>query len=309
MDVEGFLRLPGVVSNTGATGAEIAAFEAQTGLTMLPELQELYAASNGFAINRNGWMRLNTLEEVARYDDSFRRFALPGQWGYFAFTDRNDSNPHCVCCDGPAKGYIVRVKHDDVAAIEYRNLDSFLRTLRDVIELPESDDGPSLWNLPRDFYPDTSDRTVEDVATAHRLLAFASALEENTIERADAERWAITLFSENEIGEIAHLLDVGDEYRREEALAKLTPMTSPTARTAIQQHRREMREFNRQVVAALKQAGLDVAEVTERGLRIEPGRVWLNVAMFFTHRRRPTILADVVQRGCELIAYKTQGKT
>jgi hypothetical protein len=72
-------------------------------------------------------------------------------------------------------------------------------------------------------------------------------------------------------------------------------------------NRREVGEFSRQVVNALKQAGLTVAEVKDGCPRIEPGHVWLNIPMFFTHRRSPTILADIVQRARELIALKTQG--
>ena len=310
IDITSFLRLPGVTPNPGATPDEIAAFEALTGVTLLPELRQLYAASNGLAIDHHGRVRINTLEEVARYDSGFRHWGIPDQWRYFAFTDRNDSNPHCVCCDGPAKGYVVRVNHDDIARVEYRRLGSFLDAVRRVLERPDADDGPSLRNLPQDFYPDTSDRTPEDVAAAHRLIAFAATLEAGTVERADAERWAITLFSENEVGEVAQLLDTGDEYRRDEAIAKLSRMTTPAAQEALQRHRREAREFSRRVVDALKQAGLNVAEVSQDGHpRLEPGRVWLNVPMFFTDRRRPTILADVVQRARELIAYKTQGKS
>src|SRR6185437_16696170 len=102
-----------------------------------------------------------------------------------------------------------------------------------------------------------------------QLLAFAATLDEGSVERADAERWAITLFSENEAEEIARLLDTGDEYRRTEAVAKLSQMASPQARDAVQRHRREMSQFSRQVVDALRQAGLDVAEVRNGNPRLE----------------------------------------
>src|SRR5262245_46475199 len=230
-DLASFLILPGVTPNPGATIDEIASFEALTGLTLTPELRELYSASNGISIDRHGLMRINSLEVVAGYDSGFRHWRIPRVWNYFAFTDRNDSNPHCVCCDGPAKGSVVRVNHDDSARIEYRSLGSYLDTLHRLLELPEKPkrgfyydkDGPLLSELPQDYYPNTSDRTPEDVATAHRLLAFADTLERGTVERTDAERWAITLFSENEVAQIARFLDVGDWYRREgEALKKLS---------------------------------------------------------------------------------------
>src|SRR4051794_6697035 len=162
-----FIRLGGVTPNRGATDAELAGFEAQTGLTLLPELRRLYAASNGLVVDRRGRMRILPLGEVAGHVRSFGSFGIPVQWGYFPFTDLNDSNPHCVCCDGPAKGYVVHVNHDDVAHIEFRNLDSFLAAVRRVMEAgaetDDDDDAPSLWRLPQDFSPDTSGRTPADV--------------------------------------------------------------------------------------------------------------------------------------------------
>ena len=303
-----FTALPGVVSTRGASESELAAFEARTGRMLPPEVRQLYQHTNGMEIGRGARIRILNLEEVSRYVESFRHFGIPSVWGYFPFTDRNDSNPHCVCCDGLAKGSVVRVNHDDIARIEYRSLAAFFTAVRDVLQQPEADedDGPSLWNLPQDFYPDTSDRIPEDVDTAKRLLEFADSLEVGSIERADAERWAITLFSEAEAEEVARLLDEGDEYRRGEAFAKLSRMSSPIAAAAIQRDKQEESEFSRDVVRALKQAGLTVAEVSGGCPRLEPGCVWLNVPMFFTDRRSPTIFADIVNRARELIALNTR---
>jgi hypothetical protein len=314
-DFTRFLELPGVARNRGALASEFDVFEAQTGLTLPPELRELYALSNGLVVNRGGRLVFHTLEEVANSAYNFEQFGIPRVWGYFPFTDCNDSNPHCVCCDGPAKGYVVCVNHDDIARIEFRSVGSFCAAICRVLEASagtheDGGTGPSLWRLPQDFYPDTSDRTHEDVETARRLLAFAGTLEEGSIERADAERWAITLFSANEVAEVARLLDTGDEYRRNEAIAKLSALNSPQAQAAVQQHRQEMREFSRSVVDALRQGGVTVAEVSQDGSpRLEPGHVWLNLPMFFTRRRSQTILADVVQRARELIALNTQGNS
>jgi hypothetical protein len=307
-EIARFMALSGVAANPGATDAQLTAFETQTDLTLPSEVRQLYQHANGLVIDRGLRLRILSLEEVARYVESFQQFGIPTVWGYFPFTDRNDSNPHCVCCDGPARGYVVRVNHDDIAPIEYRSLGGFLTAVRDVLQQPETDEdeGPSLWNLPQDFHPDTSDRISEDVATAKRLLDFAGSLEEGSIERADAERWAITLFSEAEAEEVARLLDEGDEYRRREAVVKLSRMASPAAAAALQRHRREEDEFSRKVVQALEQAGLTVAEVSGGCPRLEPGCVWLNVPMFFTDRRRPAILSEIVQRSRELIALNTQ---
>ena len=305
-----FTALPGVVSRRGASESELAAFEARTGLALPLEVRQFYQHTNGLEIDRGARLRILNLDEVADYVESFRQFGIPTVWGYFPFTDRNDSNPHCVCCDGPATGYVIRVNHDDTAHIEYRSLGTFFAAVRDVLQQPETDEdeGPSLWNLPQDFLPHTSDRIPEDVATAKRLLEFAGSLEAGSVERADAERWAITLFSVAEAEEVARLLDEGDEYRRREALAKLSQMNSPAATAALERHRREESEFTREVVRGLTEAGLTVAEVSGGCPRLEPGSVWLNVPMLFTDRRRPTILSEIVQRARELIALNTQNQ-
>ncbi len=304
------LNRGGVNANPGASGADFGAFERETGLVLTPDLRTMYSRANGVRINSRGALELLPLDRVASYVSSFHSFGTPSCWGYFPFTDLNDSNPHCVCLGGPVAGYVARVFHDDTAALEYRSVRSFVRTVLGVIDLgdevSEDDEGASLWSLSRELRPDTTDRTAADVATAHALLAFADALEPATVERADAERWAITLFSENQVAVVAQLLDTGDEYRRREAIQKLDAMTTPQAATAIQHHRTEMRTFVRQVADALGAAGLTV-EVRGESVRVEPGRVHLNVPTFFTRRRSPTIMADIVQRVRELIAHKTQG--
>jgi hypothetical protein len=247
-------------------------------------------------------LELLPLNLVADYVEAFHSFGIPC-WGYFPFTDSNDSNPYCVCLAGPVAGYVVRVFHDDTAAIAYRSLRSFLRTLLEVIATDE--EGAALWDLPHELRSDTIDRTPADVATARALLAFADTLEEGSVERADANRWALTLFSEAEIADGIRLLDTGDEYRRAEALQKLGAMTAPQATEAIRAHQRETRAFARAVAKALRDAGIEVSEATDTSVCAEPGRVHLNLPMFFTHRKRPTILEDVVKRTRELIAYKT----
>lgn len=301
------LNRGGVNARPGASAADVATFERETGLVLSPDLRAMYSRANGVRINSRGALELLPLDRVASYISSFHSFGIPDCWGYFPFTDLNDSNPHCVCLAGPATGYVVRVFHDDTAALEYRSPRSFMRTVRDVIDMDEDEEGAALWDLPRELRLNATDRTPADDATAHQLLSFAATLEEGSIERADAERWALTLFSEAEVAEVVRLLETGDEYRRGEALQKLGAMTVPQAASALQHHRSEMRTFVRQVADALGTAGLTVAEVRGESVRVEPGRVHLNVPVFFTRRRSPTIMADIVQRVRELIAHKTQG--
>lgn len=295
-EFEQLLNRGGVNTNPGASAAEIAAFERDTGLALSPDLRAMYSRANGVRV---GALELLPLNGVARYVEAFNSFGL-SCWGYFGFTDTNDSNPYSVCLAGPVAGYVVRVFHDDTAAIAYRSLRSFLRTVIDAI-----DSGASLWDLPHELSIDTCDRTPADIATAHALLAFADTLDAGSVERADAYRWALALFSEGEIANVLRLLDTGDEYCRGEALQKLGAMAAPEATEAVRAHQRETRAFARAVAKALRDAGIEVAEATDTSVRAEPGRVNLNLPMFFTHRKQPTILADVVQRTRELIALNT----
>lgn len=299
-EFEQLLNRGGVNANPGASTAEIAAFERDTGLALSPDLRAMYSRANGARINARGLLELIPLTAVARYVAGFQTCGIPDCWGYFAFTDTNDSNPYCVCLAGPVAGYVVRVFHDDTASIAYRSLRSFLQAVIGAV-----DSGAALWDLPHELSIDTCDRTPADVATARALLAFAETLQPTSAERADAQRWALALFSEGEIADVLRLLDIGDEYCRGEALQKLGAMTAPEATEAIRAHQRESRAFARAVAKALRDAGIEVSEATDTSVRAEPGRVNLNLPMFFTHRKRPTILEDVVQRTRELIAYKT----
>jgi hypothetical protein len=309
MSIARFLSRAGVRTTTGATDAQIRAFEGETGLALPADVRRLYAASNGLDVEWRGHMRVYSLAEAADLVRFMHQFGITDLWGYFPFTDFNDSNPHCVCCAGPVRGYVVRVFHDDVAQIEYRNLATFLASVEQVLDSDEGETGEnsaSLYELPRDLYPDTIDRTPADIEIGHQLLALAATLAEGSVERADAERWAVTLFSDDEVDEVARLLDEGDQYRRREAIAKLTAMTTPRAQAAVRQHRREMSEFIRQAVHAIRQAGIEVAEINDNCPRLEPGRVWFDVPAYFHRRRAPTVLADMVRRAQELIEYKTR---
>jgi hypothetical protein len=67
------------------------------------------------------WMEILPLAEVVPYlegevmpfVDGVSHYGIPEVWGYFPFTDCNDSNPYCVCCNGPLRGRVVHVFHDD----------------------------------------------------------------------------------------------------------------------------------------------------------------------------------------------------
>lgn len=232
-----FLRSIGAECTAGTSKANIAAFEAASGLSLPPEARELWTASNGFTIaTRRDVLKVMALSECLGYLQSMRQLGIPQGWGYMPFADLNDSNPYCICCNEPMRGYIVRVHHDDSAEIVYRGLDSFLDAVRIACET--SDDGrPSFRDLPHDFDGDHAHRTQQDVQTAFALLGRVEQLDED-VEQADALRWAIALLDEANVAEIVRLLDSGDQYCRKAAMARLQAMKTPAAEEALLRYQR-----------------------------------------------------------------------
>src|SRR5262249_31724577 len=121
--------------------------------------------------------------------------------------------------------------------------------------------------------------------------------------QGDAYRWAVTLLGEGRVGEIAELLDEGDEYRRQDALARLRSLKSPEAAAAVQKYEREYKTFLSACAEELRRAGVPVAEIRDNSIRLESsGPLWLNMPMFYSQRRSPTFAADFVRRAKELLA-------
>jgi hypothetical protein len=317
-----FVQHAGIQCTQSATPEELSQFETASRLSLPAPVREFYAATNGCYIEQPAGvgMTILSLAEALKFVQGMENFGIPAQWGYFPFTDTNDSNPYCVCCNSPVQGWIAHVYHDDVAELQFRSIESFLTAITDVVRLARSDPEEfRLDELPHDFGPgkiggDTPDiearqtfREANDAETGMKLLDLARQTEKGAIERADALRWAITLLSENEVDEVIRLLDEEDEYCRNDARAKLEGMQSAKAREALGRDRAEMKDFLARCAEALRQAGLQVA-VEKDAVRLDPGPVWLNMPMFFTNRRSPTFMADFVKRAKELLELNRQRK-
>ena len=313
-DIRTFFQAVGAAPNPGATAAELDAFEARTGLSLPPQLRVFYGSTNGVTIDGGGsryvsvlpaaWMKILPLTEVMPYVEGMRQYGIPQVWGYFPFTDCNDSNPYCVCCNGPLRNRVVHVFHDDVAELKFWDLGRFLDAVAAAV-VSKGEDHPELDRLPGDYTSDREDRTEDEVRTGLELLRLANGLTD--VELHDALRFAIDLLSEGEADEVARLLETGDEYTAREAAARLRTMKSPRAADALRQYRRETARFVADCVAALRAAGLDVTEVRQDTACLKPGPVWLNLPVWFHRRWAPGIYDAVVRRAKELLAANQQG--
>jgi hypothetical protein len=311
-DLRAFLHTVGATPNPGAAADELDVFEARTGLSLPPQVRAFYGATNGLTIESGGRMKILPLAEVMPYVEGevmpfvggVRHYGLPEVWGYFPFTDCNDSNPYCVCCNGPVRNRVVHVFHDDVPKLKFWDLGRFLDAVATAV-VSEGEGHPELDRLTGEYTSDRNDRTEDEVRTGLELLRLAEGLTD--VELHDALRFAIDLLSEREVDEVVRLLETGDEYTAEEAAARLRAMKSPRAADALRQYRRETARFVADCVAALRAAGLDVTDVRQDTACLKPGPVWLNFPVWFHRRREPGICDAVVRRAKELLAVNQPG--
>jgi len=212
-DLRAFFHAVRAAPNPGATAAELDAFEARTGLSLPPQLRAFYGSTNGLTIDGGGlrygsvrpaaWMKILTLAEVMPYVEGMRQYGIPQVWGYFPFTDCNDSNPYCVCCKGPLRNRVVHVFHDDVAELKFWDLDRFLDAVATAVA-SRGTGHPRLDRLPGEYTSDREDRTEDEVRTGLELLRLAGGFTD--VEQHDALRFAIDLLSEgHEAARVAKL--------------------------------------------------------------------------------------------------------
>jgi hypothetical protein len=318
MDLQAFFHAVGATPNPGATAAELDAFEAGTGLSLPASLRAFYEAANGLTIDGGGsgyyvngarpvrptaWMEILSLAKVAPYVEGMRRYGIPQVWGYFPFTDCNDSNAYCVCCSGPLRNRIAHVFHDDVAGLKFWELGRFLDAVAAAVA-SRGEGRPELDRLPGDYTPDRQDRTEDEVRAGLELLKLGNELAD--VEQGDALRFAIDLLSEEQVDDVVRLLETGDKYTARDATVRLRAMKSTRAADALRRYAAETAGFVADCVAALRAAGLDVADVQDNTARLEPGPVWLDVLQWFHRRREPGIHDAVVRRAKELLALQKQ---
>lgn len=284
-------------ASPGATEVDIDAFEGQTGLVLPESLHALYIQSDG-AVLSEGEMKILPLATIQEQMVGVHRWGFLELWGYFPFTDNNDSNPFCVCCNAPLTGYIVQVPHDDTAAIKFRSLGSFLAALQQFVD----EDYWDLHEMPSEF--EGPDRTAQDIAVGRELLKMAPKMDE--LEQRDALRFGMWLLSEPQVSEITPLLEHRDEYVRDDAARRLAAMQSSEASQALDKAKNEMRQFVQQCAERLMQAGIKATVIKEINLRLEPGPVWLNMEGLYSRRNDADVYDFILERSHFLLAQKVR---
>jgi hypothetical protein len=198
--------------NKPASPAQLANFERKVQLSLPTALQECYAAADGGqASDKLSALQLLSLAQAEEYE------GCPGffdsYFGYLPITENNDSNPVCMCLKSPLAGHVVLVSHDASPRLLSRSLDGFFQAA--VSELGRLREGGyfDTHGLPSDF--DGPERTERDKAIAQQLVAAATPSDGVVGEqRTDAMRFACDLFGNDDLEEMATLLNVGDSYVR-----------------------------------------------------------------------------------------------
>jgi hypothetical protein len=291
-----FLREFRVGMGKPASEAALRNAESELGFTMPEFVRSCYRiCDGGHAKNSSGAGRSTvevlSLETVRSYPREF----FEGFWGYFPFIDNNDSNPVCVCCKSPLAGYVVLVKHDDAARLMSRSLETFFRS---AIEYINSGLLLHTHKVRSDF--DGPDRNQEDISIARRLIGlFAAGKAGDDPHRTDALRFSCDLLANENVDEIADLLNDEDHYVREHALRRLTRIPSLNATKVVRQFRDDFDAFVERCARRLRLDGIEASVEKPYGqktIRISPGPIWLDMEIFYSERNRADIEDFVVER-------------
>lgn len=280
--------------NQGLSEREISDAEASTGLKFPSIYRKFVSESDGGLFEKQS-VKILTLKESLKYFSSLREFGLTQTWGYLPILDNEDSNPWCLCCKHPLTGYIVQAMHDDAAQIKFRSFENFFS----AIDRSERNDPLLLDELDGDFK--SSDRAVEDIEIARALVKNASNYED--IDRGDACRFAMWLFGEDHVDEIALFIEDQDALVAYDALDRLRVLSSPEAKNAIQAARKNLAGFVEESLSLLKQAGIQAQVQNESAIRVSPG-VSLDMRVFYAQRKAAGAEQKFIERVQHLIARK-----
>lgn len=262
---------------------DLQAFEKRSGITLTPELREIYRMSDGIPL-LDGTLTIMPLAEVERYPEFFFKSGL------FPLVDNCDSDPWCVSCKGTLRGFLIQVCHDDSVPmkVKFRSLDSFFAALADWVD----QDNWDLHEMPCDF--DVPERTPADIALGRQLLADLPGMKED--DRSDAAGMAVVLLSEQQADEIGALLIAGDDYIRQHARGRLVALNTPAAKTVLEREDAEELAFIKECMAVLARAGIPASlHHNDRQIRVEPS-VWLNMGVFVSKRKDPGVFDFLLER-------------
>lgn len=281
--------------NDGALESKILETELSTGLKFPEAYRKFLSKSDGVFFKKQS-IKIFSLKESVEYFEKICKFGLTKTWGYFPVLDNNDSNPWCICCRPPLTGYIVHVFHDDSAQIGFRSIENFLAK----IQSGPADDVLFLDHPETDFQ--SNGRTSHDIETAQDLIK--NILDYKDIDRNDACRFAMWLFGDEQVDQIAAFLEDEDPYIARDASDRLKAMQSQKSNDAIQTSRKNLAAFIAKAVALLTQAGIQAASENESIVRIHPENIALDMKVFYSQRNKPDAEQKFVERVKFFIASK-----
>lgn len=290
------LRLPQVRPNPGVSAADIDSTEQRCELKLPTTTRKLFLHCNGAELASGlSFLTLAEAEQLAAAIDWREK---PTPFGLFPLTENNDSDHVCVVCHSPLTGYVVHISHDGDPRVLFRSLDDFLLALVSFVSAGEW----VLRDLPTPF--GSPERATMDRRIGRELLTLAEDLDPEEPDQMSAYLFGVELLGEDDVAEIARLLNHDNEYVREAAERRLQRITSPAGEEAVRSYRDAFEQFAQRVVNELCSNGLNASIHRHYGkpsVRVDPGNVWLNVDSFYSWRTEPDGLVRIVQRVRELI--------
>ncbi len=280
----------------------IDSFEAEAKLKLSDEVRSFYLAFDGVDFD-GGALEFLSLAKANVLRQGMSEIGCDRSWRYWPLTENNDSNPFCVSCSGPLRGFVVQVFHDDSPKIKWRTFDCFLKATLDYI----SDDEWRLEFMPNEF--EQIERTAHDIETARALLQEASTKPKGDLERGEMACFAAWLLGEEQWAEVAELLTTEDEYVRREVINRLKVMRHPEARRVISDSKRDFQSFVVKCGNILTTAGFRISIDQHSQLQVLDGPIWLNMEMFYSERAKPNMEQFLIERTTHLVKLKHQRST
>jgi hypothetical protein len=289
----------GATTRPGADPAALAHAEKVLAIRLPEEVRELYRATDGLVIPDLD-LEFEPLSRIERYAGF-----LTKAFGYFPFTDCNDSNPYTICCDEPLTGFVVHLYHDDAPVLACRSLGRFLELLVErrqqmlaADEEQREDLDLRINCLEGDLAFDRPERSAEDARVGRALVRHAESLGPSDLDRGAALGFAAQMFGPGDEDELARVMALGDEYARESVLERWRGLGTPAAEALLRRDAEDFDRFLADLASTVEAAGMAIRRHRPPGygFTIEEGNIGLNFQMLYSARHEAGFLEGVLGR-------------
>lgn len=255
---------------------EMSALERDLGFELPGDVRTFLATTNGLESPEGDvrWSGVDELRSAWRFDN----WPGIGDVVPLPVLDANDSNPLCVCCADPLRGFVLHVRHDGETGLRFRSLGSALERLgRADGDLFDALDDPAIDELPPAVVEE------EDADRRSALLDRARGLSEEA--RSAFLCLALDLTGTEDVPTMVRIRGLGDEAVRERANARLKSAGTPEARAALGSEAREYGLYLDRVVGWAAEEGVQVRKDGKELIFLRSrGPVPLNHEMLFVAR-------------------------